>query len=59
MQLKKAINNRIDKPLLENLDTDAVEFERSQISTLDKAVTAYFDTLDEMISDKKIDDLKR
>jgi predicted DNA-binding protein len=32
--------------------------ERTRTYLIEKAVTAYFDTLDEMISDQRIDDVK-
>ncbi len=55
---KKAINIRIDESLLEELDNYAAELERSRTYLIEKAVSSYFDTLDEMISDKRIDDIK-
>ena len=56
--MKKAINIRMDEDLLHELDNYAKELERSRTYIIEKAVSAYFDTLDEMISDKRIDDLK-
>ncbi len=56
--MKKAINIRIDETLLAELDSYASELERSRTYIIEKAVSTYFDTLDEMISDKRIDDLK-
>ena len=56
--MKKAINIRMDEDLLHELDNYAKELERSRTYLIEKAVSAYFDTLDEMISDKRIDDLK-
>ncbi|MDD3044766.1 MAG: CopG family transcriptional regulator [Candidatus Delongbacteria bacterium] len=44
--MKKAINLRLDESLLKNLDSYA-------------AVGAYFDTIDETISDKRIDEVKK
>jgi len=41
-----------------DLDSYAHELERSRTYIIEKAVSTYFDTLDEMISDKRIDDLK-
>ena len=46
--MKKAINIRMDETLLTDLDSYIIE----------KAVSTYFDTLDELISDKRIDELK-
>jgi len=56
--MKKAINIRMDETLLADLDCYAHELERSRTYIIEKAVSTYFDTLDEMISDKRIDELK-
>jgi len=56
--MKKAINIRMDETLLKDLDSYAQELERSRTYIIEKAVSTYFDTLDEMISDKRIDELK-
>jgi len=56
--MKKAINIRMDEILLNDLDSYAKELERSRTYIIEKAVSTYFDTLDEMISDKRIDDIK-
>ena len=57
-KMKKAINLRIDESLLEELDVYAKELDRTRTYLIEKAVSNYFDTLDEMISDKRIDDIK-
>ena len=57
-KMKKAINLRIDESLLEELDIYAKELDRTRTYLIEKAVSNYFDTLDEMISDKRIDDIK-
>lgn len=56
--MKKAINIRMDEALLADLDNYAHELERSRTYLIEKAVSTYFDTLDEMVADKRIDDLK-
>ena len=56
--MKKAINIRMDETLLSNLDNYAKELERSRTYLIEKAVSAYFDKLDELVSDKRIDDIK-
>jgi len=56
--MKKAINIRMDETLLTDLDAYAQELECSRTYIIEKAVSTYFDTLDEMISDKRIDELK-
>ena len=58
LQMKKAINLRIDESLLEELDVYAKELDRTRTYLIEKAVSNYFDTLDEMISDKRINDVK-
>ena len=57
-KMKKAINLRIDESLFEELDVYAKELDRTRTYLIEKAVSNYFDTLDEMISDKRIDDIK-
>ena len=56
--MKKAINIRMDEKLLQELDQAASELERSRTWMIEKAVSLYMDTLDEMIADKRIDDLQ-
>lgn len=56
--MKKAINIRIDESLLAELDGYASELERSRTYIIEKAVSTYFDVLDEMVADKRIDELK-
>jgi predicted transcriptional regulator len=57
--MKKAINIRLDKDLLFDLDNYAKELDRTRTYIIEKAVSTYFDTLDEMISDKRIDEVKK
>jgi len=57
--LKKAINIRLEESLLHDLDAYAQELDRSRTYLIEKAVSNYFDTLDEMISDKRIDEVKK
>ena len=56
--MKRAINIRIDETLLKNLDSYAKELERTRTYLIEKAVSAYLDKLDEMIADKRIDEIK-
>lgn len=56
--MKKAINIRLDESLLNEIDMYASELERTRTYIIEKAIGSYFDTLDEMISDKRIDDVK-
>ena len=57
--MKKAINIRMDESLLSDLDTYAQELDRTRTYLIEKAVSTYFDTLDEMISDRRIDEVKK
>ncbi|MCK5809205.1 ribbon-helix-helix protein, CopG family [bacterium] len=57
--MKKAINVRIDEMMLTELDSYATELERTRTYLIEKAISAYFDTLDEIISDRRIDQVKR
>ncbi len=57
--MKKAINIRMDTSLLAELDDYAKELEQTRTYIIEKAVNTYFDTLDEMISDKRIDEVKK
>jgi predicted DNA-binding protein len=56
--MKKAINIRMEEELLKNLDSYAKELDRTRTYLIEKAVTLYLDTLDGMVSDKRIDDVK-
>lgn len=56
--MKKAINVRLEESLLNDLDGYAHELDRTRTYIIEKAVSSYLDTLDEMISDKRIDEVK-
>ena len=56
--MKQAINLRLEKDVVQTLDEYAKELDKSRTSLIEKAVELYFDKLDEMIADKRIDDLK-
>ena len=56
--MKKAINIRMDETLLSELDSYAKELDRTRTYLIEKAVSTYFDTLDEIVSDKRIDEVK-
>lgn len=57
--MKKAINIRLEESLLHDLDSYAHEIDRTRTYIIEKAVGSYFDTLDEIISDKRIDEVKK
>lgn len=56
--MKKAINIRLETDIIESLDEYAVELKKTRTSLIEKAIELYFDKLDEMIADKRIDNLK-
>lgn len=56
--MKQAINIRLEKDTIETLDGYAAELDKSRTSLIEKAIELYFDTLDEMVADKRIDNLK-
>lgn len=55
---EKLISIRLKKSLLHDLDNYANELNQTRTQLTEKSITAYFDTLDEMVSDKIIDDIK-
>ena len=56
--MKKLINIRMDENILAELDHFGNVLERTRTYLIEKAVAAYFDTLDEIVSDKRIDAVK-
>lgn len=56
--MKQAINIRLEKDTVQTLDEYAQELDKTRTSLIEKAIELYFDTLDEMIADKRISDLK-
>ncbi len=56
--MKQAINIRLEKDVLKTLDEYAAELDKTRASLIEKAIETYFDKLDEMVADKRIDNLK-
>jgi len=56
--MKQAINIRLEKEMLATLDEYATELDKSRTSLIEKSIELYFDKLDEMVADKRIDNLK-
>ena len=56
--MKQAINIRLEKDILETLDEYATELDKTRTSLIEKAIELYFDKLDEMVADKRIDNIK-
>ena len=48
----------MDENVLKELDHYGTILERTRTYLIEKAVAAYFDTLDEIVSDRRIDDVK-
>ena len=56
--MKKAINIRLEKDIIQHLDEYANELDKTRTHLIEKAIEFYFDKLDEMVADKRIDKLK-
>ena len=56
--MKQAINIRLEKDVVQSLDEYAQELDKTRTSLVEKAIELYFDTLDEMVADKRIDNIK-
>ena len=56
--MKQAINIRLEKDMIQALDEYANELDKTRTKLIEKAIEYYFDKLDEMIADKRIDNLK-
>ena len=49
---------KIRKDILKNLDEYAKELDKTRTALIERAIESYFDKLDEMVADKRIDNLK-
>jgi len=56
--MKQAINIRLEKDVVQTLDEYAQELDKTRTSLVEKAIELYFDKLDEMVADKRIDNFK-
>ncbi len=56
--MKKIISIRLDEELFETLNEYANELNKTKTYLIEKALENYFDKLDEMIADKRIENLK-
>ena len=56
--MKQAINIRLEKDIIQTLDEYANELDKTRTKLIEKAIEFYFDKLDEMVADKRIDNLK-
>ena len=56
--MRQAINIRLDKEVVQHLDDSAQILEKTRTNLIERAIDAYFDQIDEMVADKRIDSLK-
>ena len=56
--MKQAINIRLEKDTIQSLDDYAVELDKTRTKLIEKAIELYFDKLDEIVADKRIDNIK-
>ena len=56
--MKQAINIRLEKDVIQTLDEYAKELDKTRTKLIEKAIEFYFDKLDEMVADKRIDNIK-
>jgi len=56
--MKKIISIRLDEELFETLSEYANELNKTKTYLIEKALENYFDKLDEMVADKRIENLK-
>jgi len=56
--VKQPINIRLEKDIVKSLDAYAKELGRTRTNIIEKAIELYFDKLDEMVAEKRIDDIK-
>ncbi len=57
--MKKEIIIQIDETLLDDLDNYSDELNITRSCIIEKALNSYFDILEEMISDHRIDEVKK
>lgn len=56
--MKQAINIRLEKDIINHLDEYANELGKTRTKLIEKAIELYFDKLDEMVADQRIDNIK-
>jgi predicted DNA-binding protein len=56
--MRQAINIRLDKEVVQYLDDSAQILEKTRTNLIERAIDAYFNQIDEMVADKRIDSLK-
>ncbi len=56
--MKQAVSVELEKDVVQYLDGCAKELNKTRTNLIEKAIEYYFDRLDEIVSDKRIDDIK-
>ncbi len=56
--MKQAVSVELEKDVVQYLDGCAKELNKTRTNLMEKAIEYYFDRLDEIVSDKRIDDIK-
>ncbi len=56
--MKQAISVELEKDVVQYLDGCAKELNKTRTNLIEKAIEYYFDRLDEIVCDKRIDDIK-
>jgi len=56
--MRKSINISLENDIINTLDEYANELEKTRTNLIEKALELYFDKLDEMVADKRIDNLR-
>lgn len=56
--MRQAINIRLDKEVVQYLDDSAQILEKTRTNLIERAIDAYFNQIDEMVADKRVDSLK-
>ncbi len=55
--MKQAVSVELEKDVVQYLDGYAKELNKTRTNLIEKAIEYYFDRLDEIVSDKRIDDI--
>ncbi|RLA74350.1 MAG: CopG family transcriptional regulator [Epsilonproteobacteria bacterium] len=55
--MKQAVSVELEKDVVQYLDGCAKELNKTRTNLIEKAIEYYFDRLDEIVSDKRIDDI--
>lgn len=56
--MKQEINIQLDQDMVQHLDNSAQVLDKTRANIIESAINVYFDKLDEMVADVRIDNLK-